>query len=85
MFGQSNVARIASGLGGTTNLLASVALVAIVLTGVGLATWHSRYLAANTLPDARSLMLCAVAALVAIAAGVMALWIGAKHFNRVEV
>jgi len=85
MFGQSNVARIASGLGGTTNLLASVALVAIVLTGVGMATWQSRYLAANTLPDARPLMLCAVAALVAIAAGVTALWVGARHFNRVEV
>jgi len=85
MFGQTNVARIASGLGGTTNLLASVALVAIVLTGVGLATWQSRYLSANTLPDARSLLLCATAALTSIAAGCAALWVGAKHFNRVEV
>lgn len=85
MFGQSNVARIASGLGGTTNLLASVALVAIVLTGVGLATWQSKYLSANTLPDVRSLALCAVAAVVSIAAGCGALWVGASHFNRVEV
>jgi hypothetical protein len=67
------------------NLLSSVALVAVVLTGVGMATWQSRYLAANSLPDARSLVLCAAAALVSIAAGVMALWVGARHFNRVEV
>lgn len=85
MFGQSNVARIASGLGGTMNLLASVALVAIVLTGVGMATWLSRYLPPNTLPDARSLTLCAVAALLGIAAGCAALWVGTGHFNRVEV
>jgi len=85
MFEQSNVARIASGLGGTMNLLASVALVAIVLTGVGMATWQSRYLAANSVPDVRSLMLCAAAGLVGVMAGCAALWIGAGHFNRVEV
>jgi hypothetical protein len=85
MFGQSNVARIANGLGGTVNLLASVALVAIVLTGVCMATWQSRYLEANTLPDVQSLVLCVLAAFLGIAAGCAALWVGARHFNRVEV
>ncbi len=85
MFGQSNVARIASGLGGTMNLLASVALVALVLTGVGMATWQSLYLEADTLPSVRSLMLCAASGLVSVAGGCAALWIGSKQFNRVEV
>lgn len=85
MFGQSNVARIANGLGGTVNLLASVALVAIVLTAVCVATWQSRYLQADALPDVPSLVLCAMAALLGVAAGCAALWIGARHFNRVEV
>jgi ABC-2 type transport system permease protein len=85
VFGQTNVARIANGLGGTLNLLASVALVALVLTGVGIATWRCRNLSPNTLPDARSLLLCAASIATSIAAGLWALRIGARHFDRVQV
>jgi len=85
MFEQTNSARIANGLGGTTNLLASIALVTAVLTGVGLATWRSRDLPSHTLPDARSLLLCGGAALLGITLGYLALRIGARHFDRVEV
>ena len=85
MFHQTNVARIANGLGGTTNLLASIALVALVLTGVGVATWRSRDAVGEATPDAVSLLFCAAAALASVAAGALALWIGARHFNRVEV
>ncbi len=85
MFDQNNVARIASGLGGTTNLLASVALVALVLTGVGMATWDSRFDSAHAIPDGRSILLCAAAVAVSVAAGCAALRLGARHFSRVEV
>ncbi len=85
MFHEVSSARIASGLGGTTNLLASVAMVCVVLTGVGIATFRSRYLPSNALPDMGSLGLCALAVAAAVVCGVVALWAGARHFNRVQV
>ncbi len=85
MFHQTNTARIANGLGGTTNLLASVALVSAVLIGVGMATWRCRGLTVGTLPDSTSLMICGTVVVLSVVAGLVALWIGARHFNRVEV
>jgi len=85
MFRETNVARIANGFGGTTNLLASVVLVTVVLTGVAVTTWRARYLDERTLPDLYILGPCVLAVLGAVAAGVAALAIGARHFNRVEV
>ena len=76
---------LANGLGGTTNLLASVALVAAVLTGVGLAVWRSRYQSPAQWPDAVSLTMCASSVALGIAAGLIALHVGAKHFSRIEV
>jgi ABC-2 type transport system permease protein len=85
MFHQNNTARIANGLGGTTNLLASIALTSVVLVGVGIATWRSRHLTQDTLPDPTALAICAGAVGVSILAGLVALGIGARHFGRVEV
>lgn len=85
LFGETNAARIANGLGGTTNLLASVALVAAVLTAVGIATWRSRFLPEDQLPDRGALLLCAAAIVGSLSAGVIALALGRKHFERVEV
>lgn len=85
LFGQTNVARIANGLGGTLNLLASVALVTILLGGVGVATWRSRNLSSNSLPDMLSLALCASSIVFGVAAGLYAMRLGARHFDRVEV
>ncbi len=85
MFHQTNVARIANGLGGTTNLLASLALVAGVLICVGIATWHSRGTRLDALPDGESLAICAAAALICLGAGLAALWMGTRHFKRLEV
>lgn len=85
MFGELNAGRIANGLGGTTNLLASVALVTVVLIGVGIATWHSLYLPQGEPPAALDIAICAVAAIVSVAAGTIALIVGARHLNRVEV
>lgn len=85
MFDGANAARIANGLGGTTNLLASVMLVAVTLSGVGLATYRSRWLPQDALPDAVSLCLCAASVAVSVTAGIAALKIGARHFRRLEV
>lgn len=85
MFHQTNAARIANGLGGTTNLLASVALVTIVLAGVAIATIESRNLPDGAVPPPRVLALCALGILISIAAGIGAMYVGKKHFERVEV
>jgi ABC-2 type transport system permease protein len=85
MFNEPNVASIANGLGGTTNLLASLALIAVVLTCMGFATWRSRYMPEDTPPDTIALAWCLGAAVISIAAGTALLIIGARHFNRVEV
>jgi ABC-2 type transport system permease protein len=84
MFHQPNAARIANGLGGTINLLASLALVTLVLMAVGVATWRSRNLPYGSLPPLRDLALCAAASLAAIVVGVFTLELGARHFDRVE-
>jgi ABC-2 type transport system permease protein len=85
MFNQANPARIANGLGGTTNLLASIALVGLTLSGVGMATWRSRYLPEGQLPDARSLLYCAASLALSVSGGLAAMVVGARHLRRVEV
>jgi len=85
MFDQRNVARIANGMGGTTNLLASVALVGIVLAGVGVATWHSRDAHFDAPPTAATTAMCLASAVVGVASGLIALRIGGKHLDRIEV
>jgi len=85
MFGESNAARIANGIGGTTNLLASVALVGAVLTAVGVATWRSRFLPDDVLPEPRALVICCCAVTTSIACGLAALERGAQHLNGIEV
>jgi len=84
MFGETNTGRIANGFGGTTNLLASVALVTVVLAGVGMATWWSKDLREDALPHVKSLLACGAAVLISVVAGTTALILGARHFNRIE-
>lgn len=84
MFEQPNAARIANGVGGTINLLASVVLVAIVLFGVGVGTWRSR-LDGGGVPDTITLLWCFGSILAALGGGVWALRWGERHFNRVEI
>ena len=85
MFRQTNTARIANGLGGTTNLLASVALVAAVLLCVGYATLRDGRVSEMSDPTIRSLLLCGAGCLLSVIAGAVALFMGARHFKRVEV
>ena len=85
MFDQTNPARIANGLGGTTNLLASIALVALTLAGVGIATYRSRYNVSGAWPDTQSLLFCASSVVISLTGGLAALYVGARHFEQVEV
>jgi len=85
MYDELNAARIANGLGGTTNLLMSVVLVAIVLTGVGVATWRSRFLPFSETPAVSSIALCVFSVLINLIVGLLALRLGGNHFAKAEV
>lgn len=84
MFHETNAARIANGFGGTTNLLASILLVTAMLTGVGYATWLCRHQVEDAPPGAIPLMLCAAAILLSALVGAGAMWVGRRHFARVD-
>ena len=84
MFRQSNPARIANGLGGTVNLLASLALVAAALVGVGVAIYRSGASPITDRPDVGPIVCCAASVALCVAAGSIALYAGARHFNRIE-
>lgn len=84
-FDQPNAARIANGVGGTVNLLASVALVAVTLGGVGVATYHSTLSTSRRLPDVGTILLCGAAAALSVTSGLLALRYGARHFARAEI
>ncbi len=85
MYDELNAARIANGLGGTTNLLASIAMVAVVLTGVGIATWQSRHLSFFDTPEPSSIVLCFFSVLTSAIVGLVALRLGGDHFAKAEV
>ncbi len=85
MFEQTNMARIANGLGGTTNLLVSVAMISCVLIAVGIATWNCRSLPTDSPPTLEATAISLAASIFAISAGCMALASGAKHFNRIDI
>ena len=89
VLGQRNPARIASGFGGTVNLIASMLFVGVLMAGVAMlgmgelqhtaGTWHPpTTLSARTWWIAGGLMLFSVMT----AAG--ALWVGGRHFERLE-
>ncbi len=85
MFQERNPARIANGIGGTINLLASLVLVTLLLSTVGYATWRARGPAEKIIPDLISVLLCLASILTALLAGTLAMRAGAHHFDRVEV
>lgn len=85
VLGQRNAARIASGFGGTLNLIASMVFVSIEMAGVA-------YLALSEVAESMSFSLggtldrLLLPVLVALGGAVAAvsLWIGARHFERLE-
>ena len=85
MFGERNAARIANGLGGTINLIASVGMILLMLTGMAFLGIHNRFFG-FTGPVDRPTVLAAIAiAAFGVIGGVFMLTIGARHLGRVEV
>ncbi len=83
-FDQTNAARIANGLGGTVNLLASLSLIGVVLIAVGVASWYAEYRSATGIHNARVVGAIVGAILLSLAVGSISLAIGSRHFDRVE-
>jgi len=86
VLGQRNPARIAAGFGGTFNLVASMAFVALELTGVALLMvreFDPTFALPSTLSLAGWAMLAGLLTLSAAVAAT-ALWAGARHFERLE-
>ncbi len=83
MFGQSNGARIASGMGGTINLIASVLLVAAVLVIMGALSVHAAGRGELVL-DRTTLPAVALVILLGVCVGAVAMRLGARHLREVE-
>ena len=86
VLGSRNPARIASGFGGTLNLIASMAFVGLEMLGVGVLSFQEMsqtYILDGTLSPTGWGML---AGLLVLGGGVAAaaLWAGSRHFERLE-
>ena len=84
MFKQRNTARIASGFGGTVNLIASVALVIVVLAGFGALSWRAYEKQLQTSPDVFTWLGVVGVIVLACSAGMSAMRMGVTHLNRLE-
>ncbi|MBN2448550.1 MAG: hypothetical protein JXO22_17615 [Phycisphaerae bacterium] len=88
VLGQRNPARIAAGIGGSINLIASMVFVAIVMLGMGVLTLREVRAAMGPgmppviSPEGWRLYGMILGLCVAVAAS--ALWIGARRFARLE-
>ena len=79
-----NPARIANGLGGTINLIASVVLISLMLAGIGgIMLWNGQ---ANLAPLGNPVALAGILGVGAggVLAGLVAMIIGARHLARLE-
>jgi ABC-2 type transport system permease protein len=86
VFGERNPARIAAGFGGTVNLIISMLFVSLMMTGCamyGLAQIGSRTLARSAFRDEPELLMISLLAGGPIVAAI-SLWIGRRHFERLE-
>ena len=85
LFGERNPTRIANGFGGTINLIASVGLIVAVLAVMGAVAVRAAIEPVALRLDA-AVVLCGLAVIVfAVAAGVVAMLIGARHLRNLEV
>ncbi|MFQ5807476.1 MAG: hypothetical protein ACE5I3_13595 [Phycisphaerae bacterium] len=86
VLGNRNPARIASGFGGTLNLIVSMVFVSLEMAGVGWLTFNQMsrsFVLDGTFSSAGWLLLPGLVVLsVAVAAA--ALWVGVRHFERLE-
>ena len=85
MFAERNAARIANGLGGTINLIASVALVLLMLVGMAYVGVHNRYFGFTGPVDGVTLLTAGAIAGAGLAGGLAVMAVGARHLARTEV
>ncbi len=81
-----NPARIASGFGGTLNLIVSMVFVSLEMAGVGWLTFNEMsksFMFSKALSPGGWLMVAGLLS-VSMLVGAGALWIGARHFERLE-
>ena len=83
MIHERNSAKIANGMGGTINLIASVCMVTGMLMISGLMDMRFRSLEAVVL-DRHTLLLLAVLLSVGLLACMLPMFIGRRHFQRLE-
>lgn len=84
MLRQTNTARIANGLGGTINLVASVLFVGILLAMIGYATWQIRFDPPPVTPTWQTVGYTALSLIFALVTGTAAMWSGSRHFEKIE-
>jgi ABC-2 type transport system permease protein len=86
VLGNRNPARIASGFGGTLNLIVSMAFVSLQMAGVGMLSYHEMsktfVLDGTFSPTGWWMLSCLLALSVVVA--LLALVIGIRHFERLE-
>ncbi|MBL8880860.1 MAG: hypothetical protein JNG88_17235, partial [Phycisphaerales bacterium] len=87
VLGQRNPARIASGFGGTFNLIASMLFVFIEMGGVALLSLHEVMAGASggASLSIRSYVLGALLIAFGLAIAIASLWLGGRRFARLEV
>lgn len=84
--GHRNPARIAAGLGGTINLIASMLFVSVEMAGVGWLCAREMdaqfHLPEAISPDGWKILVALLA--ISLLTAVWALWVGGRHFERLE-
>lgn len=86
VLGNRNPARIASGFGGTLNLVVSMVFVSLEMTGVAVLTFKEMsktFILDGTLSPTGWWMLTGLLGL-SVGVAALALWIGLRHFERLE-
>lgn len=83
MINERNSAKIANGLGGTINLIASVCMVTSMLVICGLMGLRFRSMGAVVL-DQGILLLLGVLVAIGLLAGIIPMRVGQRHFSRLE-
>lgn len=86
VLGQRNPARIASGVGGTFNLIASMIFVFVQLAGVAWLSFNEiqSNVAMPEALSADSITIVILQVLMGLAVAASSLWIGWQHFERLE-
>jgi ABC-2 type transport system permease protein len=84
LLGERNPARIAGGFGGTVSLLASVGLVVLSLTSVGLMSYKALEADYGEYFSGPMLLWLIVVVVLNVAGAAIALTIGIRHFTKVE-